>query len=395
MISTILTFMSEHRTNGTHSADSHPITNLKILQLNLNKLIQAHLELINKKLSTNWDIILIQEPHVTTFNYIRTPINFRQVYPADRGRDGTKVRSAIWVNKKLETKYWKIIDIPDTNDITAIQIKGTYGKLTIFNIYNDCNHSQNEGKLQMFIRANLEDIYSGRNNHMIWAGDFNRHHPLWDKSEDTHLFTKTATEVANRLIDLLGEFGMEMALPHGIPTLEHMHTKKYSRPDNFFCTQLLKNHIISCDVDAKLRPPATDHLPILTIISLPQARVVEPPSYNFRNVEWEDFRKNLASRLEELSEPTPIMTEGQLHERIKELTNALQDTIRTRVATRWTRLDSKRWWNSDLKKLKKELNKLRTESFKLRALTHHPIHAQCRSKSNQYREEIVRAKRQH
>jgi hypothetical protein len=133
--------MSEHQTSGTRSASTRPITNLKILQLNLNKSIQAQQELINKKLSTNWDIILIQEPHVNTFNHIKTPINFRQVYPADRGR------AAIWVNKKLETKYWKIIDVPNTNDITAVQFKGTYGKLTIFNIYNDCNHSQNEDKL--------------------------------------------------------------------------------------------------------------------------------------------------------------------------------------------------------------------------------------------------------
>jgi hypothetical protein len=62
---------------------------------------------------------------------------------------------------------------------------------------------------------------------MIWAGDFNRHHLMWDKSEDTRLFTKAATEAANGLIDLLGEYGMEMALPHGIPTLEHMRTNNY------------------------------------------------------------------------------------------------------------------------------------------------------------------------
>ncbi len=162
--------MSEHQTNGIQSANTQPPTNLKILQLNLNKSVQAHLELTNKKLSANWDIILIQEPHVTAFNYIRTPYNFRQIYPANRGRDGTTVRSAIWVNKKLETKHWKIIDIPNTNYITAIQIKGTYGKLTIFNIYNDCKHSRNEDKLRSFIIDNLDDIYRGRNDHMIWAG---------------------------------------------------------------------------------------------------------------------------------------------------------------------------------------------------------------------------------
>ncbi len=188
---------------------------------------------------------------------------------------------------------------------------------------------------------------------------------------------------------------MEMALPHGTPTLEHMRTKRYSRPDNVFCTQLLKDHVISCEVNSKLRPLATDHFPILTTISLPQARITEPPSYDFRNADWDDFRENLASRLEEVPEPAPITSERQLHEVLKGITSALQDTIRTRIKIRRPRPDSKRWWNSDLKKMKKELNKLRTESFKLRTLTHHPIHDQRRLKSNQYGEEILRAKQQH
>ena len=121
----------------------------------------------------------------------------------------------------------------------AIQLKGTYGKITIFNIYNNGKHSENEIKLRNFIRENTRDICQNDNDHMIWAGDFNRHHPLWDKNEDTHLFTRRATDAANRLIDLLGEFGLEMALPKDIPTLQHMVTKKYSRPNNVFCMQQL------------------------------------------------------------------------------------------------------------------------------------------------------------
>ncbi len=154
------------------------------------------------------------------------------------------IRSAIWVNKRLETKQWKILDIPNTNDITAIQLKGNYGKLTIFNIYNDCTHSCNEETLKNYIQTNVGEVYDNRNNHMIWAGDLNQHHPLWDRDQDTHLFTGKATEVANHLRDLLGDFGMDMALPKDIPTLQHMRGKKYSRPDNVFCTQEMMTHII-------------------------------------------------------------------------------------------------------------------------------------------------------
>ena len=72
------------------------------------------------------------------------PMRFRQVYPADRWKEGAMVRSAIWVNAEIDTKSWKIIKVPGTNNITAIQMEGPYGKLTIFNIYNSCTHSLTE-----------------------------------------------------------------------------------------------------------------------------------------------------------------------------------------------------------------------------------------------------------
>ena len=71
---------------------------------------------------------------------------------------------------------------------------------------------------------------------MIWAGDFNRHHPLWDNNKDVHLFTKLATRNAESLIAILAEYEMQMLLPKGLPTLQHMRTKKYSWPDNVFST---------------------------------------------------------------------------------------------------------------------------------------------------------------
>ena len=52
----------------------------------------------------------------------------------------------------------------------------------------------------------------------------------------------------------------------GIPTLQHMVTKRYSRPDNLFCTGNIANLITKCEVDPSECPTATDHFPILTNI---------------------------------------------------------------------------------------------------------------------------------
>jgi hypothetical protein len=128
---------------------------------------------------------------------------------------------------------------------------------------------------------------------------------------------------------------------------------------------------------------STDHFPIVTEISLPQHKIVEPPSLDFRNVDWDGFRKNLRERMAKTPAPTSIECKAQLEEVAKAITEAIQDTIRTKMPLRCPTADSKRWWNNDLKKMRKELNMLRNFSFKYRAIATHPIHLQVKQKSNQ------------
>ena len=61
--------------------------------------------------------------------------------------------------------------------------------------------------------------------HIIWIGDFNRHHPLWDSLQDTCLFTNEATEAAKKLIEAIVDIGLELVLLSGIPMHEHNVTK--------------------------------------------------------------------------------------------------------------------------------------------------------------------------
>lgn len=148
---------------------------IRILQVNLNKSEKVHLDIVNERVSIKYDIILIQEPYTTKFNTIQTLANFRLVFPKNIFTEEAQIRSVIWVNKHLETKDWKIINIQGTNDIMAIQLKGGYGKVTIFNIYNDCTHSRNEAALQNYLTSHRNLVANSNDTHMIWAGDFNRH----------------------------------------------------------------------------------------------------------------------------------------------------------------------------------------------------------------------------
>ena len=118
-------------------------TRLWILQINLNKSSKAHLELYNKVSRNKWDIILVQEPHVTAMGNIRTPNGYMMVTPAEHYKDGAPVTRAVtWVSSDLLTNSWKILNVLGTNNITTIQLAGTYRQLTIINIYNNCTHSR-------------------------------------------------------------------------------------------------------------------------------------------------------------------------------------------------------------------------------------------------------------
>jgi hypothetical protein len=145
-------------------------------------------------------------------------------------------------------------------------------------------------------------------------------------------------------------------------------------------------------VDPSLRPPMTDHFPIITNVSLLQEHTNMPPSFNFRETDWDEFRRKLKPRLQHSPEKPIITDRTQLNEAIGNLTQALQDTIQEVVKKSKPRPDAKRWWNGELIKLQKELYRLKSDSYRNRAIANHPSHSELKLKSNEYKETIIKAK---
>ena len=129
-------------------------------------------------------------------------------------------------------------------DLAAIRLSGAFRVLEVWDIYNDCLNSDAIECLN--VRSNTPT--SGRRawgeSQAIWCGDFNRHHPMWDEERNGHLFMAAALSEAGRLLEIVAEHSMMMALPKDIPTLESMATKNWTRPDNVFCTPGLMDKLI-------------------------------------------------------------------------------------------------------------------------------------------------------
>ena len=75
-------------------------------------------------------------------------------------------------------------------------------------------------QLKNFLTDKIREVCPSQLNHMFWLGDFNRHHPLWDEERNSHLFTRSVLDDAQKLLDLLADYGMTQALPKDLPTLQ-------------------------------------------------------------------------------------------------------------------------------------------------------------------------------
>ena len=120
--------------------------------------------------------------------------------------------------------------------------------------------------------------------HIIWVGDFNRHHPLWDSPKDTRLFTNEVMDAAKKLIEAITSTGLDLALPGRIPTHEHNITKHWSRLDQVFLSTHSKEVLTTCNMVPEQRGINMDHLPILTELRLEVAITEVKAIPNFHNM---------------------------------------------------------------------------------------------------------------
>jgi hypothetical protein len=155
---------------------------LNIWQQNINKSPTCQHDLISsgKLLETDINIVALQEPSINYYGKTIASRDWIPVYPTTHADKPDKSRTVILLRVTLCTDNWTQIDFP-SGDVTAIQVTGDWGKLTIFNIYNDCDHNNTITALSKFHHNNTNLLERttqgpGRAAHVIWLGDFNRHH---------------------------------------------------------------------------------------------------------------------------------------------------------------------------------------------------------------------------
>ena len=268
---------------------------LRIWQQNVHKSKTAQAYVLNTANPNDWDVLALQEPWIDSFGNSRGTQYWRVIYPANYYLEGrAHIRSIILINTNLSTDCYTILPLIHS-DITAVRFRGNNGFLSLFNIYNEITNNDTLTYLDAYLDRNAHLVRPSRQDSVVWLGDFNRHHPIWEEDANERLFE--SEEYITPLIELLYKNEMLLALPKGIPTFQSA-AGSWTCPDNVWRCNTPDDPIARCDVIPAIRPPLADHLPIITILDLPLPRVDMPHSLDFRQANWIKVNEDLAQRLE-------------------------------------------------------------------------------------------------
>ena len=315
------------------------------------------------------DIVAVQEPYIDRNNRTRANLRWTAVYPSTHDTNPAHSRSLLLVSTNLSTDAWSPLSIPSP-DITGIIISSPHGRIIVYNVYNDCTHSHSLQVLRESI-DNIRRTNDLQTNHMIWLGDFNRHHPMWDDVCNTQLFTNANLDAAEYLLHMIADYGMEMTLAAGTPTIETFRNKTLTRPDNVFISPELAQHVTTCTVHHDHRPIKTDHFPINTILDLSVPTFTPRERRNFKAVNWEEFGKYLEQELSKIPRPTELRSVGEAKAALDRLLDALDATIEQIVPIIKTSPFAKRWWTPELTKARDRKRKAANRHYRN---VHNPSH---------------------
>ena len=94
-------------------------------------------------------------------------------------------------------------------------------------IYNEITNNDTISCLDAFLDHKSQIVSPNNTDSVVWLGDFNRHHPLWEDDANERLFEPN--DFITPLLDILYKNEMLLALPKGLPTYQTATGKNQTR----------------------------------------------------------------------------------------------------------------------------------------------------------------------
>jgi hypothetical protein len=311
--------------------------------------------LINDPQSLELDVLLIQEPAVTTY---RTHVNHSawRLYRPTTQTDAARFRSLVYVNRRISTSSH--LQIPcDHPDVAAIKIWTADSQTLIFSVYippvrlftgDDASALPAFTAIQNSITAARQE--EQRATSIIVSGDFNRHHPMWGGNRIAPRFTEDASD----LIDFFQTHNLRSCLPRGTTTYWALNNPGQNSTIDQTVTdspeRLMKCHLYHDNY-------GSDHRATYSEWNLqPQITSRKKPRKAYERADWTKIGEEVALQMSSRGETKTRPTLDRLVEKLT--STAAQAVDRFTPDTRPTPY-SKRWFTPDLKVQQVEVNQLR------------------------------------
>jgi hypothetical protein len=243
----------------------------------------------------------------------------------------------LWIRSNLETEQ---VPIPSA-DLTGVILRWPDREVLVVSVYVA---GKDEDALHTTMRQLHTTITSFRNStgkrtDVILAGDFNRHDQLWGGDE----VTGRGQGEASPIIDLIDEHGLLSLLPRGTKTWEGADCE--STIDLMLASTELADEMVHCGIHPTEH--GSDHRAIRTEFDLTTPERTASPRLLFKNAPWNAIRERVNDKL------APLPWNGGVQTQTDRLMEVVLDAIDKLVPRAKPPPYAKRWWTTDLTRLRR------------------------------------------
>ena len=352
-------------------------SDLRILQINLNRSIPATETTLQLAIELKIDLVLVQEPWIITSDGNST---------TDPNRDYTSARSVnhqgfvqilpnhgklrprtlvYYLRSNTSVLASLATSSPQDPDVLVLDLLEGPNKVQLVNLYNHYDQQPiNDSDRYRTTDRWLYDYDIPVNT--IIAGDFNTHHEWWDP-----LTTATSSD-AELLVDWIEENNLSLLNTPSKGTFFRSHMQRPSVLDLTIATTSLANRIEDWQV---LETIGSDHLPVLYTITGTGIQLPQSTSTNYRfnvdKADWALFQTTLTELVTQDQFKTtieglrsnqsissglrPNQPTSDLDNAAQALTDAILLAAKASIPISLPGARPKPWWSPELKELRQRM----------------------------------------
>ena len=327
---------------------------LRVLQVNLNRSLEATESALQVAIEQNIDLIIIQEPwlvHPNLDNYSNTRSiqhsSFSQLLPQLLPTNqNLRPRTLAYISRSLQYTVSLALESPLDPDCLVLDILEGTQKIQIVNIYNEKDQS---GLGPKTVDRTLYPSTLYYNS--IVLGDFNTHHPWWDPLAYT-------CSGADKLVEWFEANDLTLLNTPGTGTFFRPNLQRETVLDLTLVTSSLADRTEDWQVLPDL---GSDHYGIAFTITGTGLETTENPlaqqvRFDTSKANWDLFSSRIQSaQLDHITTLSAKASPETLELAAQDLTQAITQAATSSIPTSKPGARPKPWWNPELKELRKSM----------------------------------------